>query len=262
MKKNLWIVVLLSLVTNVLVAQYAHFPSGGVIHFEKTVHIKNFMKRQLSIAKNDNFDRSYVEQLMSKAPTTYVFKSTLSFQGDESRSEPVKQELSGVMRNLVWYGFDYSTTYYKHIKNNSFKSLLEYGGSNILTQDSLLAIKWKITNEYRDIAGYTCRRANGVLLDSIFVVAFYTDEIPLSSGPASLHGLPGMILGAAVPEHHYSIYATKVELSQPVLTAELGKKRDKPMSRKELSAFMRDRMGIGEWSTVEEFNFLMVNLLL
>ncbi|WP_437920875.1 GLPGLI family protein [Sphingobacterium sp. LRF_L2] len=262
MKKQTWIIVLLTLVTKVLVAQYAHFPTGGVIHFEKTVHVKNFMKRQMALAKNDNFDRSYVEQLMSKAPNTYVFKSTLSFQGDESRAEPVKEELTNMMRNLIWYGFDYSTTYYKHLKNNSFKSLLEYGGSNILTQDSLLDIKWKITNEYRDIAGYSCRRANGILLDSIFVVAFYTDEIPLSSGPAVFHGLPGMILGAAVPEQHYSIYATKVELYQPVITAELGKKRDKPMSRMELYNFMRDRMGIGDWSTEEEFNFLMINLLL
>lgn len=250
------------LVGQVVFGQYAHFADAGVIHFEKTVHIKNFMKKHIAISKNDNFNRKYMEQLTNKAPDTYVFKSKLSFLGEESRYDPVKEDLTGVIRNLIWYGFDYSTTYYKHIENGSFKSLLEYGGSNILTQDSLLDIKWKITNEYRDIAGYSCRRANGVLLDSIFVVAFYTDEIPLSSGPAAFQGLPGMILGVAIPDQHYNIYATKVELSHPVVAVELGKKRDKPMSRDELKSFIRDRMSIGEWSTEEEFNFLMVNLLL
>lgn len=242
--------------------QYAHFPQSGVIHYEKRVHVKNFMKTKLSFSKNDGFDRSYQEQLMGKAPELHIFKSKLSFNGQESRYEPVKEELSGIMRNLSWYGFDYSPVYYQSFDTGEFKSLFEYGGSNLITADSLLSVKWKITNEYREIAGYNCRRANGVVLDSVFIVAFYTDDIPLSSGPGALHGLPGMILGLVVPDQHYNIYATKVELTQPVVSSELGRKKDKPMNRQELQQFMRDRMRVGEWNTEQEFGFSMANLLL
>ncbi len=48
-------------------------------------------------------------------------------------------------------------------------------------------------------------------MDSIYVVAFYTDEILTTGGPESFTGLPGMILGIAIPHEHVSWFATKVE---------------------------------------------------
>ncbi len=56
-------------------------------------------------------------------------------------------------------------------------------------QDSTRKITWKITDEMREIAGFSCRRANAIMLDSIYVVAFYTDQIPVSGGPESFSGL-------------------------------------------------------------------------
>jgi GLPGLI family protein len=80
-----------------------------------------------------------------------------------------------------------------------------------LVQDSLRKIKWKITDETRTIAGFSCRRANALIMDSIYVVAFYTDEILTSGGPESFNGLPGMILEVALPHQHITWSATKVE---------------------------------------------------
>jgi GLPGLI family protein len=48
-------------------------------------------------------------------------------------------------------------------------------------------------------------------MDSIYVVAFYTDEILAEGGPESFTGLPGMILGISLPHEHVSWFATKVE---------------------------------------------------
>ncbi|MBC7488037.1 MAG: GLPGLI family protein [Cytophagaceae bacterium] len=79
-----------------------------------------------------------------------------------------------------------------------------------LVQDSLRKIKWKITDETRIIAGYNCKRANSLLLDSIYAVAFYTDDIHVSGGPESFNGLPGMILGVAVPHENVTFFATKI----------------------------------------------------
>ncbi|MGB3466297.1 MAG: GLPGLI family protein, partial [Cyclobacteriaceae bacterium] len=52
--------------------------------------------------------------------------------------------------------------------------------------------RWKITTEQKEILGFTCRKA--VLDDSTEVVAWYTSEIPTSSGPETFNGLPGIIL--------------------------------------------------------------------
>ncbi|MEJ7768184.1 MAG: GLPGLI family protein, partial [Chitinophagaceae bacterium] len=48
--------------------------------------------------------------------------------------------------------------------------------------------------------------------DSIIVIAFYTDEIVPSGGPESFAGLPGMILGIAIPRMHTTWYATKLQV--------------------------------------------------
>ncbi len=81
-----------------------------------------------------------------------------------------------------------------------------------LIQDSLLNIKWKITADTRNIAGFECRKAVGILFDTVAVFAFYTDEIVVSGGPEGINGLPGMILGAGIPRLHTTWFATKVSI--------------------------------------------------
>ena len=51
-----------------------------------------------------------------------------------------------------------------------------------------------------------------MVMDSIVVIAFYTDEILTSGGPESFNGLPGMIMGLAIPRLHTTWYATKLAL--------------------------------------------------
>ena len=70
-----------------------------------------------------------------------------------------------------------------------------------------------MTDESRVIAGFNCRKAVGVLFDSVYVFAFYTDEITVSGGPMALHGLPGMILGITIPRMFSSWVANKIEIN-------------------------------------------------
>lgn len=84
-----------------------------------------------------------------------------------------------------------------------------------LLQDSLRNFQWRITEEKREIAGFDCRKAVTRICDSVYVVAFYTDQIPVSSGPESFGNLPGMILGLAVPRLSITWFATRVELTTP-----------------------------------------------
>jgi GLPGLI family protein len=95
-----------------------------------------------------------------------------------------------------------------------------------LLKDSTRNIKWKITDENREIAGYSCRRANAMVMDSVYVVAYYTDQIPVSSGPEIFTGLPGMILGVAMPHDNVTWFATSVTdkpLEKPLIPPVKGK---------------------------------------
>lgn len=103
--------------------------------------------------------------------------------------------------NIIWSDLESG-------KGISRKNVFEQG---FLISDSLRHINWKITDETRKILGFNCRRANAMIMDSIYVVAFYTDEILAEGGPESFTGLPGMILGISLPHEHVSWFATKVE---------------------------------------------------
>lgn len=101
------------------------------------------------------------------------------------------------------------------IRNNQVSIQRDVFEQTYLLKDSMQNYQWKITNETRIIAGFECRKAVTKICDSVYIVAFYTDEIAVSSGPESFGGLPGMILGLAVPRLQITWFATKVELKEP-----------------------------------------------
>jgi GLPGLI family protein len=115
-------------------------------------------------------------------------------------------------------------------------------GSSLLLTDSLRRLEWRITPETRIIAGFECHRATTVILDSVFVVAFYTDQIVPSAGPESFGGLPGMILGMVIPKLHTSWYATHLTLSEskPLVPPKKGKKMNYAQVQSTLQESLKD----------------------
>ncbi|HEX3167200.1 MAG TPA: GLPGLI family protein [Chitinophagaceae bacterium] len=87
-------------------------------------------------------------------------------------------------------------------------------GDIYILSDSLMNLDWKLMpNETREIAGFVCRKAQAVIFDSVYVFAFYTDEITVSGGPMGIHGLPGMIMGITIPRMFTSWIATKLQVN-------------------------------------------------
>lgn len=123
--------------------------------------------------------------------------------------------------------------------------------------DSIRAIKWKIENETRKIAGFECRKAVGVIYDSVYVVAFYCPEIIPQGGPECFTGLPGMILGLAIPRYFTTWFATRLELASIDESKIIppSNKKNKTYGKKELGELLVKRYKeLGWWkeATVEK----------
>lgn len=181
-------------------AQSTIFVSQGKIEFERRVN-------QYSQVDGDNSWSELQKKTMTKFKTSYF---DLYFNRDKSLYKPGR-ESPEKDNSFFWEQPAQDNIVYSDLDNDKSISQKKVFEQVFLVQDSLRAIKWKITDENKVIAGFTCRRANAIIMDSIYVVAFYTDEILSTGGPESFTGLPGMILGIALPHQHITWFATKVE---------------------------------------------------
>ena len=200
----------------VVCSQTQFFPTVKV-EFEKTVNVR---------AQYKDLDLQWYEMIKDRIPNTVL--SYYDFIGDSTKSlfkpgrdvplDPRTWYRPVADKNVVFT--DYSTG-----RTISQKPVFE---ETFLVEDSILKIKWKITPDIRNIAGYECRKAIGLLNDSITIFAFYTDEIMVNGGPEGINGLPGMILGVGIPRLHSTWFATKVEVldinMKSVVPATKGKK--------------------------------------
>jgi GLPGLI family protein len=180
------------------------FISKAVIEYEVKSNVKKTMG-------NGSFENMLKDQLQLPQFKTgyYNFtfadnKSIYQFDHWDEQSKKVPQYLRKSDEENVWY-YDYNTGKYNKQKN--------VYGNNFNVEDSIPKLQWKITNENRIIAGFNCRKAVTIIFDSVYVFAFYTDEITIPGGPCSINGLPGMILGVTIPRLYTSWIATKVMLN-------------------------------------------------
>lgn len=205
------------------------------VEFEKTTSVRQLMKDLQE-------GSGWYEQMKDRYPVSVV--SYYDFTGDTSRSiyqpgkevpvDPRVPYRPVADKNIVY-------TDYKKGMSVAQKPVFE---EIFLVEDSLLKIKWKITADVRTIAGYDCRKAVGILNDSIAIFAFYTDELMVSGGPEGIQGLPGMILGMGIPRLHATWFATKVEVfdvkMNKVAPATKGKKVTRSSMMTSLSTIAKD----------------------
>lgn len=160
------------------------------------------------------------------------FDKNASIYKEEERLDAPGTQGGGGMRMMASF-MGGGGTHYKNIKSKSFVIDKEMMGKEFLVKDSLPTIDWKLTQETKEIGGYMCFKATakqkapqsdfrnfrmrrqeenkdkkettdeakaknpmeeGELPKEIEVVAWYTPEIPVSTGPENYQGLPGLIL--------------------------------------------------------------------
>ena len=127
-----------------------------------------------------------------------------------------------------------------------------------LIKDSLRNLEWRITDETREIAGFECRKAVTKICDSVYVVAFYTDQIAVSSGPENFGGLPGMILGLAVPRLYTTWFATKLELTEPTIAQLNPVQKGKKVNWNQL--YVELKKGFKDWGKEANKRLWIVSL--
>jgi GLPGLI family protein len=177
--------------------QQPHFISEGRIEFEK----------KLNLYSQFGDDDSWAAEMKRSMPQFKVTYFDLWFSDNKTLFKPGRENPDN---NKIWEQPAENNIVYSDLDKHAAISQKAVFEKVFLINDSTRNIQWKLTDEKRSIAGFECRRANAVIMDSIYIVAFYTDEIATTGGPESFSGLPGMILGLAIPHEHVTWFATKL----------------------------------------------------
>lgn len=164
----------------------------------------------------------------------------LNFNRNSYYAEPVEVMLpesiskynSSVSRNNINYGNFSDDLFLFHIDNSLGNMIIE----------SKKNYTWEITNDFRTIAGYKCRKAilrkeSNPKLD---YSAWFTPQIPVAFTPVRYHGLPGATLG--VKKSSMYIYAKEIKFTDDVTIKkpEGGKKISFEEYRKIITRFKPD----------------------
>jgi GLPGLI family protein len=185
-----------------ILSAQASFLNTVKIEYEKTVYTRQLYK--------DLYPAQTYERYKNQIPETTI--SYFDFIGDTTRSifKPGRETSYDPRGWRIFANENVIYTDYKAQKTIAQKPVYE---ETFLIEDSLANIEWKLTADTRIIAGFECKKAIGIIHDSIAVFAFYADELLIPGGPESIHGLPGMVLGMGVPRLHTTWFATKVEVN-------------------------------------------------
>jgi GLPGLI family protein len=214
-----------------VLAQNKHFITSGIIEFERTNNMFALLKKKVTTDHMDN--KPYYEKYLQTEPQFIKLNSTLVFGNNTSLFTPIPY-----VKGIAWFYdspmISQHDVIFSDFEHNTSTIQKEFYERTYLVKDTLRKIKWKITDETRVIAGYNCRRANGLVLDTVYTVAFYTDEIHLPGGPGSFNGLPGMILGVALPHENVSWFATKVTEGPADIKKLIAPKQGKVVNNKQL----------------------------
>lgn len=223
-------------------ASEAQYTLQGKIEFERKSNIHRQMEDMSDGDDNDWFSRvkSQIPRFNS-AYFDYTFTRTQSLYKPGRETENAFRGFGSAPATDNVVAMDFNAGRVVAAKN-----IFE---EKFLVQDSLPRFTWKIHDEIRTIANYSCRKAVTVICDSVYVVAFYTDDIPASGGPEMFNGLPGMILQISIPRLYTTWMATKVELLAPDANALKAPEKGKKVTQKQLyDQLMSSISKWGKWA--------------
>jgi len=114
---------------------------------------------------------------------------------------------------------------------------------NFLVSDSIRSEAWKLTNKMIKVLDYTCLGAEIVKGDTT-ITAWFTSEIPISTGPEMFFGLPGLILAIEI-NGETAFIATSVDLTPPEEGVMSKPDKGEKMTQEEFDKTVEEK--IKEW---------------
>ena len=208
--------------------------------------------------------KQIMDMLKKEFQKTFILtfdKNTSVYKEDEALAPP-----STGSRMIFISSDGGSDVLFKDIKNQSITNQKETFGKQFIIKDRLKPIEWELHSDTKNIGNYTCYKATytkeieesmmtfsssdeeqkeeepttAPVMKTITVTAWYTPQIPVSNGPESYQGLPGLIL--EVNDGDLTILCSKITIN-PKKAIEISEpKKGKQVTQEEYDSIMLKKM--------------------
>jgi GLPGLI family protein len=188
-------------------AANAQHTLAGKIEYERRVN----MHAQMAEMEGN----AWVEKMKAQLPKFNSSYFDMVFDTARVLYKPGREVAENAAMKMFGNGPATQNVVLTDFRENKVRANKAVFDQKFAVEDTLRVMEWKEKDEIRTIANFKCRKAVGIICDSVYVVAFYAEDIPVAGGPESFGGLPGMILELAIPRLHTTWVATKVEVVTP-----------------------------------------------
>lgn len=130
---------------------------------------------------------------------------------------------------------------YCDLKNNKCVDQRDFMQRKFLIERDLKSSDWKLTGNQKKILNYPCQEATRQDGDKK-ITAWFTAVIPVSSGPSSFSGLPGLILEVIINDGDQTITATSVKAGEVNVAAMVKPKEGKKVTQEEFNNIRDEKM--------------------
>lgn len=180
---------------------------------------------------NNQMSDAQKAQMLAMIEKQFQKEYRLDFNSNESIFQEEKSLDSGSASfssggmEMVFMVSGGSDILYRNLSENRYVNQNEFHSKIFLIRDQLQKPEWELSDESKTIGEYVCFKAtfSRPISKTTFedneektveelqtITAWYTPQIPLSHGPESYWGLPGLIL--EVSDGNYTLMCTKIVL--------------------------------------------------
>ncbi len=191
------------------------------------------------------------EEMRKMIPPTQSFPKTLLFNADaslytdkagteEEGNVDIKGNSGGGEFQIKMMRPD--NKLYRNIAEGTTLESREFFGRYFLITDKAKSPAWKITGEQKKLLGYVCQKATVQLDSATNLVAWFTPQIPVSTGPSINAGLPGLILELNMNGDQRTIVASQVDLKKLPKDALAKPSKGKEVTAEEFKKIEEEKM--------------------
>lgn len=172
----------------------------------------------------------------------YTPDASLYANGKQADDQDIAEDVEGG-RKVVLKMNEPQDQVYLDFKNQKIIEQRDFMSRMFLIESPFDSLPWKLTGNRKDILGFQCMEAT-YSKDSAITIAWFAPALPISGGPGSYVGLPGLILEVSANNGKRVVLAASVTpgvVSNLIIKPKQGKK----VTRTEFRKIVEEKAGPG-----------------